>query len=135
MLYAVTFSSDGRLLATGDKVGHVAIWNVENGEKLGEVSSEALNRIWDQLSVALAHEMIGGARNLLESTVEYTKVRFQFGRPIGSFQALKHRCADLLMEFELARAQVETSPPALIPKNDWPTVPATPNDNGSCSTQ
>jgi alkylation response protein AidB-like acyl-CoA dehydrogenase len=48
--------------------------------------------------------MIGGAEYLLASTVEYTKVRFQFGRPIGSFQALKHRCADLLMEVELARA-------------------------------
>ncbi len=48
--------------------------------------------------------MIGGARQLFESTVEYTKERFQFGRPIGSFQALKHRCADLLLEIELARA-------------------------------
>jgi len=42
--------------------------------------------------------MIGGAEALLESTVEYTKIRVQFGRPIGSFQALKHRCADLLMK-------------------------------------
>ncbi len=76
------------------------------GEKVGEVSDEALHRIWDQMCVALAHEMIGGAQHLLESTVEYTKVRVQFGRPIGSFQALKHRCADLLMELELARAVV-----------------------------
>ena len=48
--------------------------------------------------------MIGGARHLLESTVEYTKIRYQFGRPIGAFQGLKHRCADLLMEVEFARA-------------------------------
>jgi alkylation response protein AidB-like acyl-CoA dehydrogenase len=48
--------------------------------------------------------MIGGAQRLFDSTVEYTKQRYQFGRPIGSFQALKHRCADLLLELELARA-------------------------------
>lgn len=76
------------------------------GEKIGDLSEESLNRIWDLMCVALAHEMIGGAQHLLESTVEYTKVRVQFGRPIGSFQSLKHRCADLLMELELARAVV-----------------------------
>jgi alkylation response protein AidB-like acyl-CoA dehydrogenase len=74
------------------------------GEKIGDVSREQLERMWDRICTALAHEMIGGAQRLFESTVEYTKVRFQFGRPIGSFQALKHRCADLLMELELARA-------------------------------
>jgi len=50
--------------------------------------------------------MIGGAQHLFESTLEYTKVRVQFGRPIGSFQALKHRCADLLMELEFAKAAI-----------------------------
>ena len=72
--------------------------------RLGVVSREVLERLWDRFSVALAHEMIGGAQHLFDTTVEYTKVRVQFGRPIGSFQALKHRCADLLMELELARA-------------------------------
>lgn len=75
-------------------------------ELVGTLSETALERLEDRLCVALAHEMIGGARQLLESTVEYTKVRVQFGRPIGSFQALKHRCADLLMELELAAAVV-----------------------------
>jgi alkylation response protein AidB-like acyl-CoA dehydrogenase len=74
------------------------------GDEVGVLNGEALNRLWDQICVVLAHEMIGGAQHLLESTVEYTKVRVQFGQPIGSFQALKHRCADLLMEVELARA-------------------------------
>jgi alkylation response protein AidB-like acyl-CoA dehydrogenase len=73
-------------------------------ETLGDVSRDDLERMWDRICVALAHEMIGGAQRLFDTTVEYTKVRFQFGRPIGSFQALKHRCADLLMELELARA-------------------------------
>ncbi len=73
-------------------------------EKIGSLDDAAVEALWNHLSVALAHEMIGGAQHMLDSTVEYTKVRFQFGRPIGSFQALKHRCADLLMDLELARA-------------------------------
>ena len=74
------------------------------GREIGRVSGDSLNRIWDLICSALAHEMIGGAQQLFESTVAYTKERFQFGRPIGSFQALKHRCADLLLEIELARS-------------------------------
>ncbi len=75
-------------------------------EQIGEVSADSLNTTWDFVCVALAHEMIGGARHLLDSTIEYTKMRYQFGRPIGSFQGLKHRCADLLMEVEMATAAV-----------------------------
>jgi len=73
-------------------------------EKIGIVSDESLNKTWDDICVALAHEMIGGAQHLLETTIDYTKLRYQFGRPIGSFQGLKHRCADLLMEVEIAKA-------------------------------
>jgi alkylation response protein AidB-like acyl-CoA dehydrogenase len=73
-------------------------------ERIGSVSADALEQIWDHICVALAHEMIGGAEHLLETTVDYTKVRYQFGRPIGSFQGLKHRCADLLLEVECAKA-------------------------------
>ena len=72
--------------------------------RVGDVTAGALDRIWDRICSALAHEMIGGAQHLFETTVNYTKERFQFGRPIGSFQALKHRCADLLLEIEIARA-------------------------------
>ena len=71
-------------------------------QPLGEVAD--LAPLWDHVCVALAHEMIGGAQHLLDSTLEYTKMRYQFGRPIGSFQALKHRLADLLMELEFAKA-------------------------------
>ncbi len=73
-------------------------------DRIGSVSGEAMNAIWNDICVALAHEMIGGAQHLLDSTIEYTKIRYQFGRPIGSFQGLKHRCADLLMEVEFAKA-------------------------------
>ena len=54
--------------------------------------------------MALANEMVGGAQWLLESAVEYATLRSQFGRPIGSFQAIKHKCSDLLLEVELAKS-------------------------------
>jgi len=57
-------------------------------------------------AILLAAEQIGAASRCLEHTVEYTKQRVQFGRPIGSFQALKHRMADLYVAVEAARAVV-----------------------------
>lgn len=67
-------------------------------------ASAILERVADIASVALACEQVGAAAEVLERTVEYLKVRTQFGRPIGSFQALKHRCADMLVELESARS-------------------------------
>jgi alkylation response protein AidB-like acyl-CoA dehydrogenase len=58
----------------------------------------------DAALVALAGEQVGAAAAALELTVQYTKVRQQFGRPIGSFQALKHRMADLYVRLEAARS-------------------------------
>ncbi len=66
--------------------------------------ARALARTLDFAAVALANEMVGGAEKLLETTVEYAKTRVQFGRPIGSFQAIKHKCANLLLEVELAKS-------------------------------
>jgi alkylation response protein AidB-like acyl-CoA dehydrogenase len=54
--------------------------------------------------VALAAEQVGGAQRCLDMSVEYAKIRMQFGRPIGSFQAIKHMCADMLLEVESARS-------------------------------
>ncbi len=73
-------------------------------EPLGRLDGAGLQNLWDHLSTALAHEMIGGAERLFETTIEYMKMRVQFGRAIGSFQSLKHRCADLLLDLELAKA-------------------------------
>jgi alkylation response protein AidB-like acyl-CoA dehydrogenase len=55
-------------------------------------------------TVALAAEQVGGAQRCLDMSVEYAKLRVQFGRPIGSFQAIKHKCADMLLEVESARS-------------------------------
>lgn len=62
----------------------------------------AVARAWDIALVGLAGEQAGGARRLLERTVDYARTRHQFGRAIGSFQAIKHMAADLLLESESA---------------------------------
>ncbi|WP_458682524.1 acyl-CoA dehydrogenase family protein [Prescottella equi] len=69
----------------------------------GEAAA-VLDRVADVAAVGLACEQVGAAAEVLERTVDYLKVRQQFGRPIGSFQALKHRCADMLVELESARS-------------------------------
>jgi alkylation response protein AidB-like acyl-CoA dehydrogenase len=63
-----------------------------------------LSTMLDLAAVALAAEQVGGAQKCLDMAVEYAKVRVQFGRPIGSFQAIKHKCADMLLEVESSKS-------------------------------
>jgi alkylation response protein AidB-like acyl-CoA dehydrogenase len=65
---------------------------------------QAVERVLDLAAVALAAEEVGGAQKVLDASVEYAKLRIQFGRPIGSFQAIKHKCADVLLAVETARS-------------------------------
>jgi alkylation response protein AidB-like acyl-CoA dehydrogenase len=65
-----------------------------------------LDHTLDVAAIALAAEQLGGAQRALDMAVAYAKIRHQFGRPIGSFQAIKHRCADLLLEVESLRSAV-----------------------------
>ena len=65
---------------------------------------DVLSRVLDLAAVALAAEQVGGAQECLEMAVQYAKDRVQFGRPIGSFQAIKHKCADMLLEVESAKS-------------------------------
>jgi alkylation response protein AidB-like acyl-CoA dehydrogenase len=69
-------------------------------------AAAVLERTLDVAAIALAAEQLGGAQRALDMAVGYAKVRHQFGRPIGSFQAIKHRCADLLLEVESLRSAV-----------------------------
>jgi alkylation response protein AidB-like acyl-CoA dehydrogenase len=55
-------------------------------------------------AVALAAEQVGGAQRCLDMAVDYARQRVQFGRPIGSFQAIKHKCANMLVQVESARS-------------------------------
>ena len=83
---------------------------VELGEDavLGQLDGggEILDRVLDRARAGLAAEMLGGASEAFERTVQYLKERKQFGVPIGSFQALKHRAAQMCCEIELARSAV-----------------------------
>jgi alkylation response protein AidB-like acyl-CoA dehydrogenase len=82
---------------------------------LGEVDggAELLDRILDRARAGLAAEMLGSASEAFERTVQYLKDRKQFGVRIGSFQALKHRAAQMFCEIELVRSAVVAALTAL----------------------
>jgi alkylation response protein AidB-like acyl-CoA dehydrogenase len=63
-----------------------------------------LDRVIDRGKVGLCAEMCGGAQRVLEMSVDYAKVREQFGKPIGSFQAIQHKCANMLVEVESSKS-------------------------------
>ncbi len=66
--------------------------------------ADLVTALLDRGATATALEMLGGASRAMEMAVEYAKERVQFGRPIGSFQAVKHRCADMLVDVEGMRS-------------------------------
>ena len=78
------------------------------GVLLGEEGkgADVLDKVLDAGRIVLAAEMLGGLQECFERTVEYLKVREQFGVPIGSFQALKHRAAEMFCEVELSKSVV-----------------------------
>jgi alkylation response protein AidB-like acyl-CoA dehydrogenase len=85
--------------------------------------AEAIVRTLDQAAIALANEMVGGAQMLLESAVDYAKLRVQFGRTIGSFQAIKHKLADMLLDVELVKsAAYYAAQAAAVNDPDWPAL-------------
>lgn len=90
-----------------DKQCEVLFENVSINESnlLGALNSgwPAVERTRQRAAVAKCCEMIGGAQQVLEMTVAYAKIRHQFGRPIGSFQAVQHHCANMLIDVDSAR--------------------------------
>jgi len=91
-VYEVTFD---RLHVPADRV-------------LGEIGSArpVLEKVFNRAAIGVCAEMVGGAQKMLEICVDYAKQRVQFGRPIGSFQAIQHKCADMLLFIESARSAV-----------------------------
>ncbi len=71
-------------------------------EKLGDEAN--LNRALNIATTALVAEMVGGMQRVLDLTVDYAKMRKQFGKPIGTFQAVQHQCADMYLETESSRS-------------------------------
>jgi alkylation response protein AidB-like acyl-CoA dehydrogenase len=73
----------------------------------------AVLRLRDRAAVAIACDSLGLSEAMLSATVGYAKVRHQFGRPIGSFQAVKHACADMLVSISVSRQLVEAAVQAI----------------------
>jgi alkylation response protein AidB-like acyl-CoA dehydrogenase len=113
-LFAIPADAAGverRALATLDPTRRLAELRlrdvrVPRSAILGEegAAGAPLARALDLAAVALAAEQTGGAQRCLDLAVEYAKQRVQFGRPIGSFQAIQHKCADMLLRVESARS-------------------------------
>jgi alkylation response protein AidB-like acyl-CoA dehydrogenase len=89
-LYSVSF--DNVSIPAGNLVAH------------GPAAVEAIEAAHDVACVGLVAEMAGGMQRLLDLTVEYAKTRKQFGKPIGTFQAVQHQCADMLFLLEGTRS-------------------------------
>ncbi|NQX90143.1 MAG: acyl-CoA/acyl-ACP dehydrogenase [Halioglobus sp.] len=83
--------------------------------------ADDLSALLDSAAVLLAFEQIGGCQAALDMGIEYTKQRYAFGRPVASFQAIKHKFADMYVALELARANAYYGACALA--NDAPDLP------------
>ena len=114
-------------LALADSRGgaNITFDNVEVGADavLGEVDKgyPVLEKVLDRARAGISAEMLGAAVQAFETTLDYLKVRVQFGQVIGSFQALQHRAAKMFTDLELARSAVEAALTAI--DNDSPDVP------------
>jgi alkylation response protein AidB-like acyl-CoA dehydrogenase len=108
----VVRTEDGKLSRWTDVTSYPAI-TMDPTRRLARVEANDVAAIGtdpglgDAAAILMAAEQIGAAARCLDLTVAYTKDRVQFGRPIGSFQALKHRMADLYVKVQSARAVVD----------------------------
>jgi alkylation response protein AidB-like acyl-CoA dehydrogenase len=107
----VTFDGEGALLAPSSEVDFEPFKAIDSTRSYGLVSEAAGERLpgdvgpgRDRLAVAIAAELTGIAQRTLEMAVEYARERQQFGRPIGAYQAVGHRCAAMLLATEESRS-------------------------------
>jgi alkylation response protein AidB-like acyl-CoA dehydrogenase len=113
-LFAVASEAEGverRAIPTLDQTRRLAEIELHGvrvpaSARLGDEGSgaAALARILELAAISLAAEQVGGAQRCLDLAVAHAKSRVQFGRPIGSFQAIQHRCADMMLRVESARS-------------------------------
>jgi alkylation response protein AidB-like acyl-CoA dehydrogenase len=111
LLPAETAGVSRQWLPTMDQARKQAAIRLDNvavaaDDRMGEEGSvwPTLARVLDLAAIALAAEQIGGCQQLLDMTVEYTAERVQFNRTIASFQAVKHKAADMMLKSEVARS-------------------------------
>ncbi len=98
--------------------------SVSEAELLAGDATAALATTLDEARVALAADMAGGAERVLEMTVEHVKTRRQFGQPIGTFQAVQHASADMMVAVECAKAAVTYAAWALAEHADDASIAA-----------
>jgi alkylation response protein AidB-like acyl-CoA dehydrogenase len=97
----------GHLNADGAEVRESSVWRFAGDP------ADAVRRVLDRAALAVACDSLGLSEAMLDATVAYAGVRTQFGRPIGSFQAVKHACADMLVRVSVARRLVSAAVRAL----------------------
>jgi alkylation response protein AidB-like acyl-CoA dehydrogenase len=112
-VFAVAADADGlrrEPLLTMDQTRKLARLTFDStpARMLGTADSAAaaIAAMLDRSAIALAADALGGTAKVLDMSVEYAKLRHQFGRPIGSFQAIKHKCASMLVDLESSRSAV-----------------------------
>jgi alkylation response protein AidB-like acyl-CoA dehydrogenase len=105
-LFAVDLDAIGRPARESamDRTREVGWLHLDGAPATRLGGEDAVGLLIDRGAVAACAEMLGGALRVLDMSVEYAKDRVQFGRPIGSFQAVKHRCADMLVDVEGMRS-------------------------------
>ncbi len=112
-LYMVDSGADGVKLQSSPRVdggfwGELSLHNVTVSEGCeiasAAIGSQLLGRVIDEARLAASAELVGLMSNALEISVEYIKTREQFGRPVGSFQALQHRAVNLFVLVEISRS-------------------------------
>jgi alkylation response protein AidB-like acyl-CoA dehydrogenase len=126
-LFLVAADSDGisttrTIMADSRNAANIELSNVQapatallGAEGKG---ADVLDKVLDVGRIVLSAEMLGGLQEAFERTLEYLKVREQFGVPIGSFQALKHRAAEMFCEIELSKSVVLEALSALDEDSD-----------------
>ena len=130
-LYAVDAAGEGvarEALATIDLTRPMATVEISDAPAQLVAGPEEAERVIAHAlqvgSALLAVEQVGAAQHILDLSVEYAKTRWQFGRPIGSFQAVKHRLADMLVDLEHARSTAYHAVWALTDGSDDPALAA-----------
>ena len=110
-LYVINADAEGvqqRALKSLDPTRKLTELKLEKaqGSRLGNgpISPSEYRAFFDRLVTALSNEMVGGAQRMLDASVAYAQERVQFGRSISSLQAIKHKCAELLLEVEFAKS-------------------------------
>ncbi len=105
-LYAIEVAEPPAADPAMDRTRELGRLNLEDAATMRLGGPQALEPYLDAGATAHAAEMLGGAARVLDMAVDHAKERIQFGRPIGSFQAVKHRCADMLVDVEGMRSAV-----------------------------